>query len=204
MVVKMPPSPKNSLSKDHRAAAESPVEKASQVIDHLVDACGGDPSTPLRRVITFIDIARNPGTSAVAVADRTNADKSTLTRDIDWLYNYGCVTRTQSTDSGREVALTVVGFAKTHLGFAARLMGNQLETLQNFVNGYITLFQGYKATLRDAKMITVATAKGTATRVELFAELYNGPPTTDTRALMALIENGFLNSTEDDHGTEEI
>ncbi len=193
---------KKMLLKEHRAAAESPVEKAGAVIDHLVDACAGDPSTPLRRALTLIDIARYPGTSAVAVSDRTNADKSTLTRDIDWLYNYGCVTRAQSTDSGREVSLTVVGFSKTHLGFAARYMGDNLETLQNFVNGYITLFHGYKATLRDAKMVTVATAKGSTTRPELFDELYNGPVTTDTRALMSLIENGFLTSTEDENGTE--
>ena len=33
-------------------------------------------------------------------------------------------------------------------------------------------------------------------------QLYNGPTTTDTRALMALIENGFLNSEGDD-GKEE-
>jgi hypothetical protein len=190
------PYRKDSLLHDHRAAAASPVEKAGQVIDHLVDAMAGDPSAPLRRVVTFIDIARNPGTSSTAVADRVGPDKSTVARDIDWLYNYGCIRRDQSPDSGREVALSIVGFAQTHLGFAARMMGDSLETLQKFVDGYIHLFQGYRATLRDAKIVTVMTAKGSASRPELFDELYNGPPSTDSRALMALIENGFLSSED--------
>jgi hypothetical protein len=200
MITKRPT--KNALMADHRAAAASPVEKAGVVIDHLVDAMAGDPSTPLRRVLVFIDIARNPGTSITAIADRLGADKQTVARDVDWLYNYGCIRRDQSPDSGREVALSMVGFAQTHLGFAAGMMNNNLETLQNFVLGYITLFQGYRASLRDAKIVTVMTAKGEATRPEIFDELYNGPTTTDTRALMALIENGFLNSEGDD-GKEE-
>jgi DNA-binding MarR family transcriptional regulator len=195
----MTPQNKDTLLQDHRAAAASPVEKAGHVIDHLVDALAGDPSAPLRRAIILVDIALNPGTSVTALADRTDSDKSTIARDIDWLYNYGCIRRDQSPDSGREVALTIVGFAQKHLGFAARLMNDDLKTLQKFIQGYIDLFQGYRGTLRDAKIVTVMTAKGDATRAEVFDELYNGPSSTDTRALLVLIENGFLSSED---GTE--
>lgn len=183
-----------SLIREHREASASPLEKAGQLIDHLVDAMAGDPSVPLRRVLALIDIARNPGTSSAALADRIDSDKSTIARDIDWLYNYGCIRRDPSLESGREVALSVVGFAQTHLGFAAQLVGGNLENLQRFVNGYIDVFQGFRGTLRDAKIVTVLTAKGEATKPEVLAELYNGPVSTDTRALVAMVESGLLDS----------
>lgn len=188
------------LLREHREAAESPVEKAARVLDHLVDALAGEPSSPLRRAQVLIDIALNPGTSQAAILDRVDSDKSSLARDIDWLYNYGCITRSVSELSGRESALNICGFAKNHLGFAAKVMNGGLESLQNLLSGYISFFQGYRPTLREAKMVTVMAGQGEMTRPELFSELYNGPATTDTRALTTLIEQGFL-STDD--GTDE-
>lgn len=197
MSTKSPPlSPAHLLARQHRAASESPVEKAGRVIDHLVDALAGEPSSPLRRAQVLIDIAQNPGTSQTAILDRVDSDKSSLARDIEWLYNYGCITRSQSESSGREVALTICGFARNHLNFAAQVMGGGLENLQNLLNGYIQFFQGYRPTLRETKMVTVMAEKGEMTRPDLFDELYNGPPTTDTRALAALIEQGFLEAND--------
>jgi DNA-binding MarR family transcriptional regulator len=182
----------NPLLLQHRQAAESPIDKAARVLDHLVDAMAGEPSVPLRRVMVLIDIARNPGTSQTAILERLKLEKSTITRSIDWLYNYGCVTRGANPSNARETALTICGFARTHLHHAATLLGNDLARLQSFVDGYITFFEDYRATLRDAKIVTVLTAKGEATRQNVFDELYNGPATTDARALLALIEQGFV------------
>lgn len=187
---------RDRLAQQHRDAAEGPVQKSSRVIDHLVDALAGDPSSSLRRVATLIDIAQHPGTSQSGIIERCQYDKSSIARDIDWLYNYGCVTRRASENSGREVALMICGFSRTHLLHAAAMMDGDLERLQNFVQGYITLFKGYRATLRDMKIITVLAEKGQASRADLLDALYNGPVSTDTRAVMALIENGFV-STDD-------
>lgn len=193
--------PKDNLLSQHREAAASPMEKAATLIDHLVDAMAGEPSAPLRRVLTLIDIAQNPGTSQTAILARLPIlDKSNLTRDIDWLYNYGCITRNVSESSARESALTICGFSRNHLGFAAYLLNNRLESLQKFLEGYINFFQGYRATLRDAKIVTVLTANGETPRQEIFDELYNGPMSTDNRALLALIEEGFV--TNDGTGIE--
>ena len=186
----------SSLLAQHREAAATPVEKAGIVIDHLVDAMAGEPSAPLRRVLTFVDIARNPGTSQQAILTRIDSDKSTVARDIDWLYNYGCIMRNQGENSAREVSLTVHGVAKTHLGYAIKLMENDLSRLQKFLEDYIKIFQGYRGTLRDAKIITVMAIKGDASKNEILDALYNGPSTTDNRTLMTLVEQGFLSNNE--------
>lgn len=203
MTVPRPPLPspdstieRDRLIRDHRLASESPIEKAGHVLDHLVDAMAGEPSAPLRRVQVLIDIAQNPGTSQAAILERIDSDKSSLVRDIDWLYNYGCITRTQSENSAREISLTICGFAKNHLNFAAQITGGTLENLQNLLNGYISFFHGYRPSLREAKMVTIMATKGEMTRLELFEGLYNGPATTDTRALGALIEQGFLGTND--------
>jgi len=183
---------KDTLLKDHRAASESPILTTCTIFDHLVDAMAGEPSAPLRRVQVLIDIAQNPGTSQTAIMDRLDIDKSNLTRDIDWLYNYGCITKNTSQQSARESALTICGFARNHLGHAAKLMNDRLDALQTLLEGYTTFFQGFRPSLRDAKIVTVLTAKGEMQRSELFGELYNGPTSTDNRTLLALIEQGVL------------
>lgn len=201
MVSRTPPASgsahdRDRLIREHRLAAESPVEKAARVIDHLVDAMAGEPSSPLRRVQVLIDIAQNPGTSQAAILDRIDSDKSSVARDIDWLYNYGCITRTQSENSGREIALNICGFSRNHLNFAVQVIGGSYQNLQNLLDGYISFFEGYRPSLREAKMVTAMAGKGEMTRPELFDELYNGPTTTDTRALAALIEQGFLSTND--------
>lgn len=189
-----PPEPPHKLIDAHRAASATPLDLAGQVIDHLVDCLAGEPSAPLRRVAVLIDIARHPGTSQMAVSDRQNMEKSTLNRDIDWLYNYGCITKNTSETSARESALTIVGVARTHLARAASGMKGDLNALQKLIDGYISFFGDYRATLRDAKMVTVLSAKGPASRQDVFGHLYNGPPSTDNRTLLALIEEGFIES----------
>jgi hypothetical protein len=195
-----PPGPQKLLSA-HRAASATPLDLAGQVMDHLVDALAGDPSVPLRRAGVLVDIALHPGTSQTAVAERQRIEKSALNRDIDWLYNYGCVTKNVSDQSARENALTIVGVARTHMLRAASLLRGDMNALQKLLDGYINFFQDYRATLRDAKMVTILSAKGPATRQEMFDHLYNGPNSTDNRALLALIEEGFIESdgTESNH-----
>lgn len=180
------------LAAQHREAAAGPFQKAGEVIDHLVAALAGDPSSPLRRALVLIDIARTPGTSQSAVMARLNVDKSSLTRDIEWLYNYGCITRTASPESGRENALSVTGFARTNLGFAAAPLDHDMGLLQTFVENYISFFSPYRPTLRDAKIVAALGGEGTLTRQDLFDHLYDGPVTTDTRSLLALIEEGII------------
>jgi hypothetical protein len=202
MVKVAEPEAKDSLITEHRTIAASPVEKACAAIDHLVDALAGEPSSPLHRVAALIDIARYPGTTQTAMMDRLSMDKSSANRNIDWLYNYGCITRATSVSSGRETALTVCSFSYNHLIYAAKSMdkshGGDLTRLQSLVEGYITFFQGFRATLRDARIVTTLSAQENITRQGVFDKLYNGPLTTDIRALVTLIEQGFVTSDDEE------
>ncbi|HBR69141.1 MAG TPA: MarR family transcriptional regulator, partial [Rhodospirillaceae bacterium] len=46
------------------------------VIDHLVEALAGDPSSPLRRAIILIDIDQHSGSTQTGVMERLSIHKS--------------------------------------------------------------------------------------------------------------------------------
>lgn len=190
------PIGRTHLLQQHRNAAAGPADRACRVLDYLVDAVGGEPSCPLRRIQTLIDIACNPGTSQTAIMNRLGIEKSALSRSIDWLYNYGCIIRNPNPEDARESALTICGFSRTHLGYAAHEFGNDFSRLQKFVDGYINFFDVYRGTLRDAKIVTILSARGPVPRQIIMNGLYNGPATTDSRAVMMLIEQGFIEDGE--------
>ena len=60
------------------------------------------------------------------------------------------------------------------------------------------MFTDTKPTLRDAKILVAAADLGEASRQELFARSYNGPPTTNSRALDSLMEQGLLVSKSEE------
>lgn len=175
---------------------ESDAARIGHVVDHLVDALGGEPACTLRRAVILADIDENPGTTQAEIIQRLAADKSALNRDIEWLYDYGCIMRQVGRD-GREVKLQTCGYAKKNLDLALDYFNNSHKALKNFLIQYIHMFGQHRPTLRDAKIIATIGDKGSANRQVVFEELYNGPQTTDNRAINNLIVTGLLKKKTD-------
>jgi DNA-binding MarR family transcriptional regulator len=193
-----PDMPNRALKSAHNQASASRVQQMGLILDHLVDALGGDPSAQIRKALILLDIDENSGTSQSGVGERLGLNKVTLSRDIDWLYDHGCILRQAGAGDGRTVQLATCGYSKKNLGLALDYFGNDHKNLQIFLNGIINLFTSDKPTLRDAKLLVTAADLGEAGRQELFSRAYAGPQTTNVRALDSLIEQGLLKRTDDD------
>lgn len=191
-------SPKTGLKGAHSDASSSPVQKMGLVLDHLVSALGGDPSTPLRRAQILIDIDAHPDTTQTEVMDRLKLGKSTMNREIEWLYDHGCVKRQAGQQDGRVIHMVTCGYSKKNLGFALNYADGSHKNLQKFLESLITMFTDPKPTLRDAKLLVTAADLGDASRQELFSRAYQGPQTTNVRALESLVDQGLIEVTETD------
>jgi Fic family protein len=175
----------------------SKTEKIGAIIDHLVDALGGEPGCHIRRAVILTDIDQHPGTTQAEIMARLSVDKSTANRDIEWLYDYGCIMRQAGSDA-RTVRLAVCGYAKKNLDLALAYFDGDHKSLKNFLIEFINSFGQHKPTLRDAKIVSVVNGRREVTKQEIFENLYNGPGTTDHRAINALVESGFVRKIEED------
>lgn len=187
----------NVLKSAHNQASANRIQQMGLILDHLVDALGGDPSSPLRRAQILSDIDAHPETTQSAVMERLGLHKSTINREIEWLYDQGCILRQPSQQDGRVIHMLTCGYSKKNLGLALDYFGNSHENLHFFLETLINLFTGQKPTLRDAKFLVTATDMGEATRQEIFERGYSGAQTTNVRALDSLVEQGLLTKTED-------
>jgi len=164
------------------------------VLDHLVAALGGDPSSPLRRAQILVDIDAHPDTTQTEVMDRLNLNKSTMSREIEWLYDHGCLIRQSGQQDGRVIHMSTCGYSKKNLEFALYHSERSHKNLQKFLESLITMFTDPKPTLRDAKLLVTAADLGEASRQELFSRSYQGPLTTNVRALERLVEQGLIDT----------
>lgn len=174
------------------------ADAATMIIDHLVAALGGEPACTLRRASVFVDIDQHPGTTQAEIMERIDVNKSALNRDIEWLYDYGCITRTPGGSDGRTIQLRSCGYAKKNVDLALAFFDYNHKNLQSFLNSLITLFGQHKPTLRDAKIVSVIGRNGSITRQDIFESLYNGPTTTDNRAVNNLINFGLVQKKDDE------
>ena len=188
---------KKGLKSEHNQASASAIQQMGLVLDHLVDALGGDPSCTLRRAVILADIDEYPETTQTGVMERLNIDKHTLNRDIQWLYDQGCVLRNSGKDDGRVIHMVTCGYSKKNLGLALDYFNNSHKNLKKFLEGYIDIFKDHRPTLRDAKIMATMADLGTTTRQELLSRSYTGPHTTNARALDGLAELGLLKKEED-------
>jgi DNA-binding MarR family transcriptional regulator len=174
------------------------IIRLAEVVDHIVDAVG-DPSVTLRRAMILVDIDEHPGTTQNAIGERLNLEKSVVSRNVDWLWGHGCVIRAESRDDARETALQTSQYTHKHLLLALRSFGNHHEVLQKSLEVFIGLFHKHMPSLRELKALLAVGAKGQASRADIINNLYDGPPTTDQRAIRTLIEEGIVKS--DGHET---
>lgn len=172
------------------ASEQSRLHALGQIIDLLVNALG-EPSCPVRRALVLNDLWSHPGSSLNDVMQRLDLDKSTAFRDIDWLVDHGCLVKTQNPDDAREVSLQVFGHARTYLEAALRITGSA-EKLSSILNGLMALSPERKQTLREAKILITLTNYGEIDKSLVSKALYNGPASTDQRALQNLIDEGLI------------
>ena len=180
----------------HDTAAKA--NAATLIIDHLVDALGGEPACTIRRALVFVDIDEHPNTTQAEIMDRMDVHKSALNRDIEWLYDYGCITRTPSGEDARIILLRSCGYAKKNIDLALAYFDYSHKNLKEFLFSLITIFGQHKPTLRDAKIVSIIGKNGSATRQQIFESLYNGPTSTDNRAVTNLINFGLVQRKEDE------
>lgn len=190
--------PQSGLKNAHNQVSASKIQQLGLILDHLVDALGGDPSSTLRRAVILADIDEFPGTTQAEVIERLNLNKSATSRDIDWLHDYGCIMRQPGTTDGRVIHIVTCGYSKKNLGLALDYFENSHKKLKIFLEGLIDMFSDRKPTLRDAKLLATMADLGEASKQELFGRSYNGPQTTNSRALESLVEEGLITRTGTD------
>ena len=189
--------PQNGLKNAHNQVSANKVQQLGLILDHLVDALGGDPSSTLRRAVILADIDEFPGTTQAEVMDRLNLNKSAINRDIEWLHDYGCIMREPGTTDGRVIHIVTCGYSKKNLDLALDYFKKSHKNLHFFLETLINLFTEQKPTLRDAKFLVAAADIGETSRQDLFARGYSGAQTTNARALDNLVEQGLLIKTEE-------
>lgn len=189
--------PSSGLKAALNHASANDIQQLGLILDHLVDALGGDPSCTLRRAQVLTDIDEHPGTTQSELMDRLNLNKSTVNRDMDWLRDHGCIHREAGKEDGRVFHIVTYGYSKKNLGLALDFFDNSHKKLKMFLEGLITIFKDRKPTLRDAKLLVSMADLKEASRQELFDRSYSGPATTNIRALEGLIEDGLIKRTEE-------
>lgn len=167
-------------------------QKACMVIDHLVEALAGDPSSPLRRAIILVDIDQHSGSTQTGVMERLAVHKSALNREIEWLFNYGCIVMREAAHDGRAKSLEVCGYSKTGLKAALRYFEGDHEKLKAFLEDISDVLRQEKPTLRDAKIVTALFEMRSAPKQKVMDSLYNAPITSNHRAINKLIEEGIV------------
>jgi DNA-binding MarR family transcriptional regulator len=167
-------------------------QRACLVIDHLVGALGSDPSSSLRRAMILADIDQYPGTTQAGIMERLMLDKSTVKREIDWLFDYGCIRMQGSETDGRSKKIEICGYSKTAFDAALGYFDGEHRLLKVFLDDMTVFLKQEKPTLRDAKIVFSLYERGDASKQVVMDDLYDGPASTDHRAYNKLREDGVI------------
>jgi len=170
-------------------------QRACYVIDHLIEALGSEASSSIRRAIILLDIDKNPGTTQTGIMERLLVHKSALNREIEWLFNYGCIRKQESAEDGRAIPLETCGYSKKALIGALDYFDGDHERLIAFLEDFSENLKQEKPTLRDAKIVSVVFEKGEASKQDISNSLFKTSPSTENRAINKLLEDGVI--TED-------
>lgn len=167
-------------------------QKACYVIDHLVEALGNEPSSSLRRALILADIDQYPGTTQTGIMERLGVHKSAVTREIEWLFNYGCIRRGASKNDARAVQLETWGYSRTALDAALDYFNGNHDQLKRFLNEFSKAMKMEKPSLRDAKIIAFVHDRKAVSKQQILGVLYQGSVSTDNRSINALVQEGLL------------
>ena len=186
----------NLFKQQAKRAMTTRGQKSCLVIDHLVEALAGDPSSNLRRAIILTMIDEKQGITQTEIMHTLKTTKSAMNREIEWLFNYGCITRHTDQKDGRAIRLEICGYSKRAIESALDYFPKSHKGLQNFLNRYIKLLKQDRPTLRDARLLATLYDRKEIPKAKLIESLYNGPTTSDNRAYKRLVDAGIIK--EDD------
>ena len=175
-----------------RQAMTTNGQKACLIIDHLVEALANDASSSLRRAMILADIDQYPGTTQTGIMERLNLHKSAVNREVDWLFNYGCVMVAECDNDGRSKKIQICGYSKAALDEALKFFGGRHENLQAFLKRMSGFLKQEKPTLREAKIVSVLHEKKEADKKDVIQNLYEGSPSTKNRVINKLVEDGII------------
>ncbi|MFK7840374.1 MAG: hypothetical protein AB8B83_08605, partial [Bdellovibrionales bacterium] len=150
-----------------RQAMTTQGQKACLVIDRLVEALANDASSSLRRAMILIDIDHYPNTTQTGIMERLNLSKSLVNREVDWLFNYGCVMIKESEHDARSKVIQICGYSKNALDEALNYFDGRHENLKAFLKGASELLKQEKPTLREAKIVATIYNKDGAEKSEV-------------------------------------
>jgi DNA-binding MarR family transcriptional regulator len=167
-------------------------QRACFVIDHLVEALGNQSSSSTRRALILVDIDQYPGSTQTAIMERLNINKSAINREIDWLFNYGCIMRQESKTDARAIKLETCGYSKKAISGALDYFDGDHEKLKNFIALYEKALGLEKPALRDAKILATLYDRKAATKQVVLDSLYSGSASTENRAFNKLIDEGVI------------
>ena len=167
-------------------------QKACLIVDHLIEALGNDSSSSLRRALILTDIDQYPGTTQADIMERLSLDKSTVKRETDWLFDYGCIRVQESKEDGRAKQIEICGYSKKGLDAALGYFDGRHENMKMFIEGFGKILKQEKPTLRDAKIIATLTEKKTASKQEVLDTIYDGSPATNNRTFNKLKDEGLI------------
>ncbi len=168
-------------------------QKACVVIDHLIEALVGDPSAPLRRAMVLADIDQFPGTTQLAVMERLHIHRSALNREIEWLFNYGCIMMNNDkavAPESREIK--ICGESKDDMEAALGYFENGHEGMKYFLRQFADFIGLEKPTLREARIVAALFEKNGASKHDLLNSLHHGATPADYRAYEKLVETGVI------------
>ena len=173
-------------------AMTTKAQKACYVIDHLVEALGNEASSSLRRALVLVDIDQYPGSTQSGIMERLHIHKSAVNREIDWLFNYGCIMRQSCSEDGRAIKLETCGYSKRALDEALDYFNGNHDNMKGFLHQVIKALKQEKPTLRDAKIVALLHERKHADRHEVIGSLYKSSSSTHNRAINKLIEDGVI------------
>lgn len=146
----------------------------------------------MRRALILADINQYPGTTQTCIMERLSIPKSALTREIDWLFNYGCIMRRESHEDGRAIQLQICGYSRKSLDNALDYFEGHHENLKTFIKEFVKAMKMEKPSLRDAKIMAFMYERKAATKQQVLENLYQGALSTDNRSINELVQEGLL------------
>ena len=168
------------------------AQRGCVVLDYMVEALGNDASSSLRRAILLVDIDQYPGSTQSEILTRVDINKSALTREIEWLFNYGCIMLKDDNTDGRSKQIFSCGYSQKAISSALEYCDGDHDKLKFFLHNTSKTLKQERSTLRDAKIIALLYDKNEADKQQIVNALYNGGTATDYRALSKLVDTGIV------------
>lgn len=175
-----------------KKAMTTSSQKICYVVDHLIESLGNEPSSSLRRALILNDIDQYPGTTQTGIMERLGINKSALNREIEWLFNYGCIMRQECEEDARAIRLQTCGYSKTALESTFDYFDDGHDDLKSFLERFVKVLTIEKPTLRDAKILATLYDREEEDKNKVLDTVPGGSASTNNRAYNKLVEEGII------------